>query len=410
MNGADRFQLSLDNSGRKKNGIGNVVRTHICVQGMIPAEVIKSRIFQNTAVKFLNSINPKRKWFSTKYYWTKSSRQKIDEVLSLHTVDEPTPIIEKLLQHDCDFLQNKQIHIDVVYEKKERTHVILTVNHSLLDYTGIELLLQSISTNEMISDLEKKTNKPNSFIKKFIETVQVTFFVAARSGWAIQALKKSDSPAIPASQSILLLNSEWPDSRHKHKGLALYLAGVCKSLNDHPHLLEKPGLDMFVPTPLDRRTAEQKNTLLSNHLSFLFFKIQSKDLVDLEKTRKLLLQQILLQAKRNIPAKFQSLMNLFSYLPAWIYDAFINLPSKGKSSTFAFSALPKSFLANGSFMDYKVLDYTHFPPFLSPPALNIVFEEVNAGLKITTAYDQKRISQKELNSLLLDIKNNLTRN
>lgn len=408
MTGADHFQLILDKTGRAKNGIGNIVRTHICIEGLISEEKINSQILTNKAVLFLHKLKPIKKWYSAKYNWTETPND--NKLITYHACENASSLLTSLLHKDYDLNAGSPLHINVIYESERNTHFIISVNHALLDFNGMELLLKSISTDKVELSLNKKINYPGSFLKKFIAAVQVTFFVAAKSSWSIQHIRESKKNPDPLFHSIIVEDNDWLESNKLLKGLPLYLACTTKALAQQENILHRQGLSFFIPTPIDRRSSDSKNTLLSNQISFLFFKISPEQITDIENTRKIFLNQIINQAKLNIPGKFEHLLNLFSYLPEFIYKAFIDLPSNGKSSSFAFSSLPNSFLASGTFMNHKVLDYTHFPPFLSPPGLNIIFMEMKGAIKIIANFDGNRIDPKEAKLLLQNIKNYLTLN
>lgn len=405
MTGADRFQLFLDSTGRKKTGTGNVITTELCLEGFVDKEIISENILSNKAIQFLSSLKAVRNFYSPKLFWKSGNKSEAEALITFHDLEYKNIPPRQILNRDCPPSKQAAIHVDVFYTTN--THIFISVNHSLLDFSGMELLLKSLLGVDENLFLQKQDSTKKSFLKSFIQTIQATFFVAAKSGWNIHKLNKKKGASIPAFQSIYVTEEEWNKSKNKSKSLPLFLSISIMALANQKGLSGNTPLPLFIPVPLNRRTEEFKNVLLSNRLSFLFFRINPNEMLETQSLEKNILSQMINQAKENIPEKFGSLMNVFSFLPAFIYKAFLNLPSRGHSSTFAFSSLPVSTLEREDFWGFKILDFTHYPPFLSPPGLNLVFMEKAGGIKIISSFDERRISRDDVNLLLNDIRSNL---
>ncbi len=410
MTGADRFQLFLDTDGRKNTGIGNVIKTHIILEGILTREHITEIISKNKAIEYLSSLTIKRKWYTFKLFWVVDKKPKIDKIISYSESKTIQELISKALKYDCIPNNNSPIHFNAIIDTEQKqTHIIISVNHSLLDYAGMELLLKSFSKAFSNLILQKSPPKPFPILKRLLQTAQATAFVAKRSGWNIQRLGKTSVSSIPDFRQIKISNEELQSGNNSSEtgSLPRYLACSVYALNKNTTIFKDNKLPIFIPVPLNRRAENYKMVLLSNRFSFLFFRANAGDLQNVKRLEKIFLQQMILQAKQNMPEKFESLLSIFSLLPNFIYRAFLNLPSKGHSSTFAFSNLSISILDNGSFLGMKVIDFSHYPPFLSPPGLNLVIMEMKDGIKILSSYDSTRISNENANLLLQDIKSNL---
>lgn len=408
MTGSDRFHLFLDRYGRQISSTGNVVKARVVLEGRPDKSFFLKKIRHNKALQFLAATYPEKKWYSAEIVWKQGNAYDIERLISFHEITSAAEIPGRMMERDCDFPRGAPVHIDIFYEKDAHTHFILSVNHSLLDHTGMELLLQHISEESTDLILQKKDADKISLLKKFIQSVTVTFFVAGKSGWNIQRLGRKKGSALPACEEMVITKMEFERNNNSQTGLPYYLAKLVHSITSEKSLFEKEDLPVFIPVPLDRRTTGFKKVLLSNRMSFLFFRAEPADFNDVKKLQKSFLQQMLTQARKNMPEKFESLMNLFRFLPAFIYKAFLNLPSKGHSSTLAFSSLSASFLENGIFMGLQVRDYTHYPPLLTPPGLNVVYMEYRGGLKIIVTFDRQCIEADRIRKLFRDLKQKLT--
>jgi hypothetical protein len=408
MTGSDRFQLFLDRYGREISSAGNVVKARVVLEGKPDKSFFLEKIRHNKALQFLAVTYPEKRWYSPEIVWKQGNSYDIDRLISFHDITSAAEIPGRIMERDCDFSRSAPVHIDIFYENDTHTHFILSVNHSLLDHAGMELLLQHISDESADLILQKKDADRISLLKKFIQSVTVTFFVAGKSGWNIQRLERKKGPALPGCEEIVIRKEEFDRNNNSQTGLPYYLANLVHLITKEKSLFEKVDLPVFIPVPLVRRPSAFKNVLLSNRMSFLFFRAEPSDFKDIKKLQKSFLQQMLTQARKNIPEKFESLMTLFRFLPAFIYKAFLNLPSKGHSSTLAFSSLPASFLESGRFMGHQVSDYTHYPPLLSPPGLNVVYMEYQGGLKIIVTFDRHCIEADRIRKLFSDVKHKLT--
>ncbi len=410
MTGSDRFHLFLDRYGRKISSTGNVVKARIVLEGKVDKQLILEKTAGNKALQFLASTFPEKKRYSPEIVWKQRFSDNPARLISFHEISSRGEISAAMMERDCDFSGDAPLHIDIYYEKDTQTHFILSVNHSLLDHTGMELLLQHISGENTDLLLQKNEDAEISLLKKFIDSVSITFFVAGKSGWNIQRFARRQGSALPSCEEIVITKQELEQNKNNQSpgGLPDYLASLVHSITQDKTLFEKAGRPVFIPVPLDRRTSAFKNVLLSNRMSFLFFRADQNEFNDIGELRKSFLQQMLNQARKGMPQKFESLLSLFRFLPAFIYKAFLNLPSKGNSSTLAFSSLPASFLEKGTFLGHKVRDYTHYPPLLSPPGMNVVFMEFRGGLKIIVTFDRHCIGADRIRTLLSDVKQKLT--
>jgi len=410
MTGADRFQFFLDKDGRKNTGIGNTIKTHIVLKGVLTREQISGVIKNNKAIEFLSSLSAKRKFYSFQFFWKQGTRPGLENIFSYEVSKSAQVLIDKALTYDCNPERGSPILVDVIADiELKLTHIILSVNHSLLDYAGMELLLKSFSEDSDSLILHMPPQKPFSLFKRLVQTIQATAFVAKRSGWNIQRLEKTSVNYKPVFTELSISNQELRSESVSSRsiGIPRYLACSIHALCKSSKIFKNHQLPVFVPVPLNRRTEKYNRVLLSNRFSFLFFRINTNEFSNVKSLERAFLQQMILQAQQKIPEKFDSLLSVFSLLPNSIYRAFLNLPSKGHSSTFAFSNLPVSVLDGSTFLGMKIIDFTHYPPFLSPPGLNLAIIEMKDGIKLVSCYDSTRLTTDDANLLLQDIKSNL---
>lgn len=403
LNGADRFQLYFDSLSRKKTGVGNIIRAEIIVDGEVPEAKLKE-LAGGEVFGFLSAIYPSRKWYSPVFSW-KLKADAARTIFFFHRQQNAREFVRQLLRKDCSF-EDCPVSVDVVYSLTQ-THILVSANHALFDYAGMENLIACISGNKNDLVLQKPLPRSESLFRKIAGTVSSTIFMARNSSLNIRRLLKTENRA-SASLTHVELNQEETETMMrrsqeeiKTNNLSFFLgASACALSEMQSQLSDKRG-DYFIAVPVNRRQASHKDVLLSNYLSFIFFRAKNEDVHTVKDTAQLFLRQMISQARNGMTDKFEMLLDIFRFLPRVIYRAFLELPSNGHSTTFAFSLLENSVLENQSFMGLPVLNVTHYPPVISPPGLNLVFTFFNGRLKIICSFDESRISSDDV-ALLLD--------
>ncbi len=413
MNGADRFQLFFDRITRRTTGCGNVIRARITIDGIIPENHFRELINSNKALRFLAGRYPKREWYSTIYRWKVNKQVDTSRILSIHSEQNAEVKIQQLLATDCTLKPGDSIKLAVVYQKNERTHIIISVNHSLLDYAGMENLIASVAGISKNIIPEKQLKSEGTFIKKFKDTVSATAYVASRTSWNLRRLNKNIQQPKHCIEVFEFTTEESSKIKQhlqneiKSTALPFFVAVSLAAIHNNKNLLTDKSGDFFIAVPLDRRPASHKNVLTGNYLSFVYFHKADSEMSDIRSLTVTFGAQMIQQARKAIPEKFISLLELFRFLPPAIYWAWMNLPTKGNSTSFALSLLSNSALEKNTFMGFKVIDVTHYPPVISPPGLNIVFTEFRSQLKIIISYDEKRISKSQIQDFIIEVRKNL---
>jgi len=412
LSGADRFQLFFDSVARKNTGTGNVIRAAITVNGIIPESGIRQSVSSNEAIAFLNSLSLDKKWYAPLYRFVQTGRSyQVGDLLTFHKGENPWHGINAGLTRDCSLFSGAPVHIDVVYGT-DVTHVIFSASHVLMDYAGMENLLATFTEMKSPFAYTQREVAGKSFAGKFMDAIHATSFVASLSSRNMRRLKGKRSNGKPLLCRLELTAEETQkvklraENDIKVNALSFFLGCSVFALSHHEELLTGNG-NYFIAVPVERRPAADKNVLLSNYLSFIYFQATQPDAKNVKDISADIFHQMISQAKKNIPGKFASLLDLFRFIPAPVYRAFIDLPGNGHSGTFAFSLLTNSRLEDKTFMGFPVIDVTHYAPVISPPGLNIVFTEFGGRLKIILSFDGGRISATDATRLLNSIRKNL---
>ena len=382
------------------------------MKGIIPEPDFLSMFHANEAVRLISEMRLTKKWYSPLYKFEGSDRPYSPEMIcTFHKNDNPANALSAALLREISLRTGPLIHADVIFSEEE-TCIVFSASHVLMDYAGMENLLASFGSGE-VKLFPEKISSGKSFFGKLSDSIRSTIFVASLSSWNMKRLEKYQSHgnacyemqelSVDETRRVRILGSE----EIKTNPLSFFLGSTTFSLHAHPEMLKRSNGNYFIAVPLDRRNQANKNVLLANYISFLFFNLKPGELKSVKDTAQSISSQMISQARKKLPEKFSALMEIFRFIPAPLYNAFIELPGNGNSNTFAFSMLANSMLENNSFMGLPVLDVTHYAPVISPPGLNIVFTEFNGRLKIMFSFDENRIKREQVKALMNTIKKNL---
>jgi hypothetical protein len=406
LNGADRFQLYFDDLARENSGIGNVIRVAITLDGVVSEWEIRKFLEANEWLRFFSTLLLRKNFFSGLYNFEAGSDSSFSIAVHQGPYEEA---MQHVLSKDCNLISGAPVHADVIYNES-KTLLVISASHVLMDHAGMENLIASFAGENNLTAFNVPTHK-KLFFSKLRDAFSATMFVSALSGWTLRRLARKSRYGNAAFELIEFTEEEsYRIRNHMTKGmnasaLSFYLGCSMYSISKFQNLLT--GKNYFVPVPMDRRPASCKTSLLSNFISFIYFKATEHDLDTLKNSVDLISKQTITQARKNMPAKFSSLLDLFRFVPKPIYKSFIDLPSNGHAATFAFSLLSNSRLEGKKIMGCDVTDVTHYSPVISPPGLNVIFSEFNSRLKILCSFDESRITRNEVASYLETLKLNL---
>jgi len=406
LNGADRFQLYFDDLARKNTGTGNVIRAAVAIEGMVLEPEIRKLIESNECLRFLSSISLSRNFLSGLYSFRNNGSSKSFPVnIHRNTYMEALPSV---ISKDCDLSNGSPVRVDVMFDEN-KTYLVISVSHVLIDHSGMEILLSSFTEENNFGKISAPAQK-KSFFSKLADSFSATIFVSSMSGRAMKRLnRKSGKGNVRFNLVEMTVDETGRIKDHMMKlnasMLSFFLGSSLFTSGSIPDLFT--GKNYFVPVPMDRRPASCKNSLLSNFISFIYFKATDSDLKSLKASVELITRQTISQARKNIPGKFSSLLDLFRFVPKPFYRAFIELPGGGHAATFAFSLLTNSGMEGKKILGYKVINVTHYAPVISPPGLNVIFSEFNGKLKILCSFDESRITNEDVVIFLEALKLNL---
>ena len=176
---------------------------------------------------------------------------------------------------------------------------------------------------------------------------------------------------------------------------AFYVSATAITVNEVIRDRKSAPPYLWFSIPHDQRRKGAAGHLVSNELSFLFFRLYADDLKTIGSAVQAMNSQIKQQVKKQIAHRYSDLLTVLRWIPLPIYEAMVDLASAGKMSSFGFSDLGTDRLNMVEFAGAKVVQVLHYPPVPSPPGFNVVVSKNNGELSFVWAYFDEVLSEDE---------------
>lgn len=409
LSGADCFHLVLDKHAKKHGAGGNVMRKAFYFSNALSFEKTESILKSSPVIHWLCNIKLANGFLLKKPCWkyTDSGREII---LRRHDTANENEIPEIILSRDITIESERFIEADIVYYPSGSCAFVLSWNHILLDAKGTTLLfehLNHIAENKPYNfDIFFPAKEKATGIVTYIRNMyKVKRFVQTSSRPPVYSIadagvKHSDERTLNKIISftvdeteIISANAIKDGSRF---GPTLYFIACCSHvIHSFNRQKNKPG-DLWLPVPYDGRLKGAAGPLISNCVSFLFYRLTKDDLNNVPQTVKCLSEQMKAQIKDRIPQKYTMFLNMMRHIPLWLYYFLISRTGKGVFASFLYTSTGDNFNDLKSLFGEPLSRLTMTPALTFPPGLTFVFLNHDKALDVNIAYSPEIINHNEL--------------
>ncbi len=408
LSGADCFHLVLDKHAKKHGAGGNVMRKAFYFNKALSFDKINNILQSSPVIYWLCNIKLHHGYLLTKPFWkyTDSGREII---LRQHQSEKENEIPEIILTRDITVDSERFIEADLVYYPSGSCAFILSWNHILLDAKGTTLLFEHLnniseSKPHRFDIFFPATEKKTSIITHILNMYKVKKFVQTSSRPPVSSVmcagaKHSNDKTL---NKIISFTAEETKTINTHAikagsrfGPTLYFIACCSHVIHYITKKNKTG-DLWLPVPYDGRLKGAAGPLISNCVSFLFYRIPKEELTNLPQTVKCLSNQMKAQIKDRIPQKYTMFLNMMRHIPLWLYYFLISKTGKGVFSSFLYTSTGDNFNELKSLFGEPLSRLTMTPALTFPPGLTFVFLKHDDALNINIAYSPEIISDNEL--------------
>jgi len=413
LSGTDFFLLALDRNMRKNGTTGNVCHLGVDLHGSLSRAEMLARCQELQLLQWLNSVSIRRRWPLQIPHWQKSST-KGGVLLHEHFQDDGIP--EEIFQRALAVRAGATLAIDLIQRGSHKTTVVISWHHALMDAHGAEMLLRHIAEAEPTAPGKIFPTFPanGSLISQLGKAKEAKDLVVSASRNPVALLKQpgasgdtqlkfrlvefSAAETAAIDQTAVIVGAGFRKS-------VLYLAAAALSLRGLFGRRDGAESAFCVPVPQDQRRRGATGPVVSNQVSFFFYRIPYDQLGSLQSAVQCISTQMLEQMRGEKQKSYATMMTLFRRLPLGVYAGM--LKTSTNQNSFHFSDTGESLSGFTSFLGRQVERVVHYPPCTYPPGFTIVFMRYQGRLSATIRYASKAISEEELAWFVDDLRSAL---
>ncbi len=418
LSGADCFHLVLDKHAKKHSAGGNVMRKIFYFSNALSAEKIDSILKSSPVIYWLCNIKLVPGSLFKIPYWEYTDQGNGIILQEHHHTAIENELPQIILERDITVNATRFIEADLVHFPSGGCAFVLSWNHILLDAKGTTLLFEHLNhiteKTQQNFDIffpakEKKTN-----IIKYIQNMyKVKRFIQTSSKAPVSsvATKNPKTSEGITSCKIIYFNAAETKKIHDNAfktgsrfGPTLYFIACCSHVINK---LKNNEGDLWLPVPYDGRLRGATGPLISNCVSFLFYRIPQNEMNTVSQTVKCLSAQMTSQIKDKMPQKYTMFLNMMRHIPLWLYYFLISRTGEGTFASFLYTSTGDNFNELISLFGEPLRDLTMMPALTFPPGLTFVFLKHDDKLNINIAYSPDIISNNDLHLIEEKLKETL---
>ena len=423
LSGADCFHLVLDKHAKRHGAGGNVMRKIFYFDNAIPFEKINNILKRSPVIYWFCNIKLVKAGLFKLPYW--KYVDKGNEIILLqHNTGIENEIPGSILIRDITIESTRFIEADLVHYPSGGCAFILSWNHILLDAKGTNLLfehLNQLSENKLqnfdtfFPGIEKKTN-----IATYIRNMyRVKKFVQTSAKPPVSSVVDSKTKTVDARTLTKIISFTVDETKKINDnafktgsrfGPTLYLVASCSHVINFLNQQRNNAGDIWLPVPYDGRLRGAAGPLISNCVSFLFYRIPQNELNTIPQTVKCLTTQMKAQINDGIPQKYSMFLNMMRHVPLWLYYFLISHTGKGVFASFLYTSTGDNFNDLRSLFGEPIRNISMIPALTFPPGLTFVFLKHDDALNINIAYSPDVINNNELHLIEQKLKEILLNN
>lgn len=409
LSGSDYFHLLIDRKMRSFGMAGNISRIHFELEETTELEAVQKVIQRNTIVRQVSKIKYKTQW-PLLPKWIEATES---NVVFVQSFESPTTFENEVLKAPLNN-QAGLVKIVLCEVADGSKHLVISMHHALFDHQGMMNFIHSLNGN--FSGSLFRESEPVSWLQIVKNGAIMNYDLFRRSVWKFGSLfqdfrgnkitPKYKIIRFDAAETATISKNAW-QAGSKIGMSAFYVSVVARSLQALFQDRNQESQNLWFSIPHNQRRLGAQGHLLSNKLSFLFFRLTEAELKTTELSVQSVITQLKSQIKFRAADKYVDMMKVMRFVPMPIYEGMVSVPSKGKLSSFGFSDLGEDKLNMSEIAGAKVKQVHRYPPVPSPPGFNVASLKKVDGLELIIGYGKELISEDELGMLVKRIRKGL---
>jgi NRPS condensation-like uncharacterized protein len=412
LNGSDTFLVGLDAIYRKKSKQSNCCTLAVELRDALTQADLASTLESSAFFQWARSLRLKGHGPFKLMTW-KSIRTPAKCTISLTQADSIFAIDRRAIPSHLD--PSKQCPISFTLVELPHAHALLfTWHHGLMDAHGAETFLRTLDAP--ITDDPLVGTNAKGLSKDWKDHLTIREFLSEVSALPFCSPVQKDRVHGKTQYTVVRLSEEetrLSDARAVQAGAganpSLFYLAICgQFIRDLLARKDMPSGDMLVPVPLDLRRRGSPYPVISNQLSFLFYRLKAQHAESVDATAKDLAGQLMNMLRMQFPKRYAGMMEMLRWVPLSIYPHVIASTTKGHIASFIYSDTGTSLDQLDTVLGRTVTHAVHYPPNLHPPGVTFVFSKIHGALQVTIGYREDYFSTEELKQATDEMRKRLT--
>ncbi|MBI1286055.1 MAG: hypothetical protein GC178_00590 [Flavobacteriales bacterium] len=399
LSGSDYFHLLVDRKMLRNGLVGNISRIQLELEANADLSSIAEQLSQNETLRQVTELKVVFRWpLPAKWVTERRKKEPVQVSIGLSENEFEQTVLNRKVDNE-----NGLVHIDLCELKTGTKHMVVSMHHVLFDHQGMVNFIHALADETVQLPLfPEKEERP--FMRLLSNFHYMTVYMLSRSSGKLGTLVMPKLKPRSHAKYRMIEFSEDETKQVEERAWkagsrigqsAFYMAAVSRVVNQTLHDRNEQPPYLWFSIPNNQRRKGSVGHLVSNQLSFLFFRLNSNELNTTEEAVSSINHQLKAQIKDRIAERYTDLMHAMRIIPMPVYEAMVNLASNGKMSSFGFSDLGTDKIQLKELLGAKILKLHHYPPAPSPPGFNVVVSKADGKLKFVWAYFDEVLSSDE---------------
>lgn len=402
---SDHLQLLFDYKIKREGGTANTSQLIIELDSPISSDDLKNHLLSNPLFNQLVRTKLIRNRFRKDQF-----RFNVDQALEFE--EKKADSIHFAQTFHPDDIGWKPLKITLI-QLPSKSAILLQVNHVFIDNNGVKNLLRSFKGEQF--EFHRSLNSPSlGFFKRLRNGMQFTKMMMTKWREPIAHIPSTDKRKIQKNYHIHdfnldetnLIKTKIKRSSHIQSMSSVLMAASCLAVKDF--LLQKgEKLHKFAfQQPSELTSKKEPRYILGNRFSFIFYRLKPEEITSIAEIQDNLNRQTMHQMKNKIVAKSLDLQSILRALSLKIHYAMINLPARGKMTTFAYTFIDESKIID-EFAGKKITNMINIPPVMKNPPITFGSMYYDGKLRVEFCYDENSMTSADIQTIIDSFKAHL---
>jgi NRPS condensation-like uncharacterized protein len=410
LSGSDYFHLLIDRKMKRAGMAGNISRVHFVVDSSTNLEATAKSIRDNQTFRAVSAIRYKQRWPFLPI-WKKAKKPTNGVVVQSFSSKEE---FESTALNSAVDNKKGLIRVDLCEVEDDSKHVVISMHHALFDHQGMMNFIHAL--NGDFAGPMFRESEPSSAWKMILNAVQMNVQLLHRSVWKLGSfLERQKLGTVSCEYRTVQFNLEETKLISRNAWMAgskigestFHVSAIAQAVYQTLKARNANVPYLWFSVPHNQRRLGTKGHLLSNKLSFLFFRLNQAELASTKTAVASIVDQLKTQIKTRAAEKYVNLMKIMRFIPMPLYEQMVNLASGGRLSSFGFSDLGHDQLNMKTFCGAEIERVFRYPPIPLPPGFNVATVRTDNGLQLILAFGKELLTNAELDGIIAKIKDGL---